>query len=133
MPSGVPLVLLDGTFPPAKAPKECYPLPWKPFVSTSSGCFVQRSALEAAYPEFEALARQRIAKDPNFFYVPLRSGLCSRDTCGQFMASGTPIWRDFGHITDAAASELWVHLDNQLRDQGIRQRFPMVQFLTRSP
>jgi hypothetical protein len=124
----VPIVLLDGTFPPAKPPKECYPMPWKPFVSNSYGCFVKRTTLLSAFPGFEALARDGIGKDPNFFYVPLRAGLCKGEICGQFTASGTPIWRDYGHITDAAASELWVSLATQLQGQGLTRRFPEVRF-----
>jgi hypothetical protein len=125
---GVPLVLLDGTYPPSKLPQECYPLPWKPFVAIGEGCFVRRDEVHSAFQEFERLAKSYQKSETNFFYVPLREGLCVGEACGQFMSSGSAIWRDMGHITDAASRELWLRLKGTLIDQQIKSRFPNVVF-----
>ena len=124
----VPLVLLDGTYPPSKMPQECYPLPWKPFVAIGEGCYVHRKEVKSAFGKFEKKANFYQQRETNFFYAPLREGLCKGDVCGQFMPSGTAIWRDMGHITDAASTELWLQLRRELIEQKINSRFPKVVF-----
>ena len=42
----------------------------------------------------------------NFHYAPLRLGLCVNEKCGQYTKKGTPIWHDFGHITEQSSGEL---------------------------
>lgn len=108
---GASVVLLDGTFPPSLAPEYCTGR----FGEINSGCNIERTKVEAAYQTFDRLALDAVHALRGLYYVPLRTGLCRNDICGQTTSAGTPIWHDRGHITEPAARELTPLLLDTLR------------------
>ena len=55
----------------------------------------------------------------NIYYAPLRLGLCVNEKCGQYTKKGTPIWHDFGHITEQSSGELGDLLRQHLMQTSI--------------
>lgn len=113
---GAAVVLLDGTVPPELPPEVCLDVPWH--IVDFEGCTVTRAAVTDAYKEFDRLALDAAREIPNFYYAPLRTGLCRQDQCGQKTSTGTPIWHDRGHITKAASMALAPLLRVDLEKQG---------------
>ncbi|ATQ69444.1 MULTISPECIES: acyltransferase family protein [Methylosinus] len=114
------VVLLDSTVSPAKRPEKCLITPWRPVEPRT--CALTRSAVVAAYKEFDRLALDAAREVPNFYYAPLRTGLCRDDRCGQTTTGGAPIWHDTGHITEEASLELAPLLRRALENQGFFER-----------
>ena len=120
--ASVPVVLFDGTFPPATNPELCSREFWRPFPD-SKNCQKPTSLAKAAYSRFDHMALGLASRNANIFYAPLRIGLCNENLCGQNTPSGTAIWHDFGHITDAASGELAELLRSKLRLGGFFDYF----------
>ena len=118
----VPLVLLDGTYPPKRQPEQCFRAPWRPF-GLSEECFVTTEAVAKAFAKFDQLASDASKEVETLFYAPLRMGLCNEGLCGQYSKTGLPIWHDRGHITEEAAAELTPLLLFHLKQQGFYARF----------
>ncbi|MCP9911907.1 acyltransferase [Cyanobium sp. BA20m-14] len=113
----VPVVIFDGTYPPGKQPELCSKELWRPFPNYNN-CQKPISANKMAYWQFDSKAHELARRSQNIFYAPLRAGLCSSETCGQYTLSGAPIWHDNGHITEAASGELAGLLRKVLREGG---------------
>lgn len=118
----VPVVLLDGTFPPILPPEQCFKAPWRPFSEDITGCFLDAIDVTKAFAKFDRLAFDASNQLPNLYYAPLRMGLCHEGRCGQTTASDFPIWHDRGHITEEAAKELAPLLFNHLTIQEFFKR-----------
>lgn len=110
--SGVPVILLDGTYPPVNKPEMCLGA-----ASETAGCFSERSIVQNAFAAFDSLAREAMLAHKNLFYVPLRDGLCEQLTCGQTL-DGVQVWHDRGHITEAASLRLAPLLKTRLNTLG---------------
>ncbi|MCP4074381.1 MAG: acyltransferase [Hyphomicrobiales bacterium] len=119
----VPVVLLDGTFPPTLPPEQCLRMPWQPFSGDRAGCFVDSKDATKGYARFDSLADDASSQLSNLYYIPLRMGLCHEGRCGQTTASGLSIWHDRGHITEEVARELTPLFLEKLKKQGFFQRF----------
>ncbi len=110
------VVLLDSAAPPDIPPEFCVDVPWR--IVDATGCSMPRSTVVDIYKTFDAMALDAARQNPDFYYAPLRTGLCSGDRCGQVMTAGTHIWHDPGHITEAASRELAPMLRATLEKQG---------------
>ena len=113
----VPVVVLDGTFPPGTNPELCSSELWRPFPDRGK-CQKSTSAAKSAYLRFDNMAYGLARRNQNIFYAPLRMGLCNEEICGQNTISGTPIWHDYGHITEKASGELAGLLKSELHTSG---------------
>jgi peptidoglycan/LPS O-acetylase OafA/YrhL len=113
----VPVVVLDGTFPPGTNPELCSSEIWRPFPDRGK-CQKSTAAAKSAYLRFDNMAYGLARRNQNIFYAPLRLGLCNEEICGQNTLSGTPIWHDYGHITEKASGELAGLLKSELRASG---------------
>ena len=111
---GALVVLLDSTVPPDKPPEYCLDVPWR---VDATGCTIMRTTVAGAYESLDQLALDAAREIPNFYYAPLRTGLCCGAQCGQKTSVGTPIWHDRGHVTEEASLELtpvlWAVLEKQ--------------------
>lgn len=116
----VPVVLFDGVFPPGAMPAVCSKEVWRPFPDASN-CQVPKRIVDSSYHKFDLMASSLMRRSNNVFYIPLRQGLCSGESCGQYMKSGTPIWHDNGHITETASGELATLLSAQLESTGFNK------------
>ena len=129
--SHVPVVLMDGVFSPASIPVQLCGSP-KWMVSTNLANNENRSQCEkplndsiAAFGTFDSKALEYANRTENLFYAPLRTGLCSADTCGQRSPGGNFIWHDNdGHITEKSSGELSSLLISKLQSQGLGRHFP---------
>ena len=74
----------------------------------------------SAYNLFDKLAVSLSNSSENIYYAPLRLGLCVNETCGQFTKKGTPIWLDYGHITEKSSVELADMLRQHLTQTNIK-------------
>jgi peptidoglycan/LPS O-acetylase OafA/YrhL len=117
---GASVVLLDGVVPPDQPPESCVGR----FGDVTRGCAVARAVVASAYEKFDRLAREAEREIPNFYYAPLRTGLCNGELCGQRTAAGAPIWHNRGHITEQAARELAPMLRADLAKQGFFKQTP---------
>jgi peptidoglycan/LPS O-acetylase OafA/YrhL len=122
----VPVVLFDGTYPPGKNPELCTKEIWRPFPSMNN-CERPIRDNMIAYQPFDNRASALARRIQNIFYAPLRMGLCTNKTCGQYTSSGTQIWHDNGHITEAASGELAGLLRDKLRKGGFFDYFSSTQ------
>ncbi|MFN9643688.1 MAG: acyltransferase family protein [Cyanobacteriota bacterium] len=101
------VVLFDGTAPPTPYFQQfCYKEWWRPFPDKAD-CEVSLSNVIKRYAEFDQQAMSMSRKIDNFYYAPLRTGLCVTNICGSYTSRGTPIWHDeSGHITESSSREL---------------------------
>jgi hypothetical protein len=122
----VPVVLFDGTFPPGANPELCTKELWRPFPDMKH-CQKPAWTARVGFSRFDDMASELAGRSQNIFYAPLRTGLCDKKICGQYTLSGTPIWHDNGHITDAASGELAGLLRSQLRKGGFFEYLELAQ------
>ena len=101
----IPVVIFDGTFPPGPDPTLCVKEVWRPFPNKFN-CEKSIDEARSAYSQFDDLALSLSRSAEGIYYAPLRLGLCVNDKCGQYTDQGTPIWHDFGHITEQSSGEL---------------------------
>jgi hypothetical protein len=128
---GVPVVLFDGAYSPGIYPELCTKEVWRPFPSVSN-CQKPIHVSKNAYQRFDEKASELARTHQNIFYAPLRTGLCTKKTCGQATASGTQIWHDNGHITEDASGELAGLLRRELRAGGFFEYFRLPTNLGRT-
>lgn len=119
----VPVVIFDGTFPPGLNPELCLREKWRPFPNKSD-CEKTVEEADFAFKKFDEMALATSNLSSNIYYVPLRLGLCLDKTCGQYTKYGTPIWHDFGHITEKSSGELAHLIRKQLPQEilGVDQK-----------
>jgi hypothetical protein len=101
-------------------PAVCSKEVWRPFPDASN-CQEPKGIVDLSYHKFDLMASSLMRRSNNVFYIPLRQGLCSGESCGQYMKSGTPIWHDNGHITESASGELATLLSAQLESTGFNK------------
>ena len=120
-PKSVPVVILDGTYPPSKRPELCTKELWRPFPRRRN-CEKSLSDSIAAYAKFDKLASALSKSSANILYMPLRFGLCFNQDCGQYTKKGTQIWHDYGHITESSSAELADLIKHYFADYGFALR-----------
>jgi hypothetical protein len=101
----VPVVMLDGTYPPPLDPELCVELPWRPF-GLREECSVTSETVRKAFGRFDQQALDATSQVANLFYAALRMGLCSDGVCGQTTATGLPIW----HVSMTIGQSYWPDL-----------------------
>ena len=114
----IPIIIFDGTFPPGPDPAMCVKELWRPFPNKFN-CEKTVEEAYTSYRQFDKLAIQTSNLSENIYYAPLRLGLCVKGICGQYTKHGTPIWHDFGHITEQSSRELGNLLRQYLSQSGI--------------
>ena len=101
----IPVIIFDGTFPPGIDPALCVREVWRPLPNKFL-CEKSIDEARSSYTRFDKLAESLSNTSENIYYAPLRLGLCVNEKCGQYTKKGTPIWHDFGHITEQSSGEL---------------------------
>ena len=116
--NSIPIIIFDGTFPPGD-PYLCQKEVWRPFPDKKN-CQKTLEQTISAYSKFDEFGRKITKDSQNIYYIPLRTGLCVGEICGQYTSQGTQIWHDFGHISEQASQELAKLLKDKLTKAGIK-------------